>query len=225
MCLYDFCPDGSQFPSEANILIAGMNNQPYEAYRELSSVNSDHEIFAEYSMLGWNAKNSARQLDKIHFAPTTRVIVYTISIGDKIARYMNRCNYIYSINPCPNPCVLKTSLQKKLPPVAIILRMITFLFGWIAVIPLPIGDTLISLALFSDQLWEASVNRDTPPMNKGITSIIFSAQDEFIDQSNVKNFYKRAPMPEVIINTKHGRTTDLAWSVEYNNALEKLKGR
>lgn len=226
MKIYDFDPKGEKAAKEASILIAGLGNQPYSAYKELEpSVGAEREIYAEYSCFGWNAKNSAEQLDEIKFHPDTRVSVYAISVGDKIARYLKRCERIYSINPCPHPSVLKDRYQIILPILSVILEVLTFSLGWLAVIPfIPVEEVHYSLALLADQLFEISLDRRTPPGNRGITSIVFSIFDEYIVPTRVMKFYKNR-VEYTSIHTKHARTSDLSWCHDYNRALIELKER
>ena len=226
MKLYCFFPDGITNPECVNLFIAGMMNQPFSAFFQLKSTHTTFEVYADYSCFGWNAKNSAAQLDKIRYPRSVRVNVFTVSVGDKIARDMTRCNHIYSIDPCPNPEVLYDEPRRKLSILAIILELLVLLLGWLSVIPFfPTADTPYSLALIADQLWEISINRRTAPWNKGITSIIFSEEDEYVSRKKVEQFYKTSQFSKIIIHSKHARTTDLAWSIEYDNALEKLLQR
>lgn len=223
--ILDFASETNE-TSDVSILLAGIFNQPYGAFFLLPAVKSDHMIFCDYSCFGFNAKNAGKQINAMDIPSPSRVNVYAISLGDKVARYLTRCTHIYGINPCPNPSVLRTNWQKILPPVALSLEIITLALGWIAVIPLvPSDDTCYSIALISDQLWEISINRSTPPDNKGITSLVLSSKDEYIDDFKLWRFYKHLSMPEVTIDSKHGRTMDLAWSAEYNRALEELQQR
>lgn len=222
----DFTIPGLSQPERVNVLIAGFFNQPFSAYRELCVSHSEQEIYVTYSCLGWNAKNSAIQLDKVLSRFSGRVDVYTISIGDKIVRNMTRCNHIYSINPCPNPCVLQKEWQKKLPPLAILLEVVTFMLGWLSVIPLiPTDDSPYSIALIADQLWEASVNRSTKAYNRGISSFVLSSKDEYINNDFIFHFYRTSWLPFETIETGHAKTADLAWGTEYNRALENLQRR
>lgn len=228
MNIYDFSAEENQAPKEASILIAGLANQPYSAFRELGkSVSASRMIYAEYSCFGWNARNSAAQLDCLKYDRNTLVSVYAISVGDKIARRLNRCQNIYSINPCPHPSVLKDKFQRILPVVSFVSEALVFLLGWIATIPfIPTEENVrYSLALLADQLWEISVRRDTPPGNRGITSVIFSTYDEYIVPTRVMKFYKCPTIPYVTIDSKHARTSDLTWSKDYNNAIMALKER
>ena len=213
-------------PKEINVLIAGFFTQPFSAYRELCQAHLAQEIYVIYSCFGWNAKNSAAQLDEALKKYTGKVNIYAISVGDKIARSMTRCNHIYSINPCPNPCVLRNEWQRKLPPLAILLEAVAFVLGWLSVIPaIPTDDSPYSLALIADQLWEISVNRSTKPYNKSLTSFVLSSKDEYINNDFIFHFYKTSWLPFETIETQHARTTDIAWGTEYNHALEQLQRR
>ena len=226
MRILDFNPEKEIPPKEASILIAGLMNQPYQAFKELKSVNVERVIYAEYSCLGWNSKTSAKQLDAIKYDPSTRVNVYAISVGDKVARHMLTCTHIYSIDPCPHPYVLREEISGDLAIIAVVFEILSFFLGWLAVLPvISCGESRFSLALIADQLWEISIVRSTPPNNRGITSIVSSNRDEFIDRLKLWRFYKHKTMPEIITSSKHARTMDLAWSKEYDEAILKLKER
>ena len=220
MCIMDFCPERP--PKTVSILIAGMKSQPYEAFHLLPAVRSEQMVYANYSCFGWNAKNSAEQINNLTFWDFSLVRAFTISVGDKVGRRLTRCSRIYSINPCPSPFVLKDRLQKRLPLLAILLEVLTFLLGWLAVLPLVHTDGVpYSLALLSDQLFEASVKRDTSSENRGITSIVFSVDDEFLELEKLHRFYKM-DLPVKVIESTHGRTADPDEAPEYDEALKCL---
>ncbi len=222
MNILNFKPSDGQ-PKDRSVLIAGMMNQPHKAFELLSNVRTEQMIYCNFSVLGWNARNSAKQIDKCDDLINVPLRVFAISVGEKVAQEMSLCNQIVSINPCPHPSVLQKKLRIVLPPVAVLLQLLVFFLGWIAVLPvIPADDTPYSIALLADQLWEISMNRKTYPHNKGITSLILSRNDEFLDNEKIKKFYEYSYRGSTYIDSMHARTGDLEYAKEYDAAIAKF---
>ncbi len=211
------------YQSGVSILIAGLMNQPENAFSQLKNAKSGQMYYAHFSNYGWNAKNSARQLNNMEYPRATRINVFAISVGDKIAQQLTHCHHIYAINPCPHPSVLKCN-QKSLAVVAVLLQVAVLILGWLAVIPIiPTEGGLYSSALFADQLYEIAVNRKTEPHNNGITSVIYSSGDEFLDNSKIREFYKNNQIEEITIEALHGMTSDPLQSKLYDVAIGQFE--
>lgn len=224
------------------ILLAGMMNQPWQAYKRLSSVAekslaSDITVFAKFSNFGWSSNRAAKQLDElIYQTHVDKVEVYTISVGDKVVRQMmsRAIDKIYAIDPCPSPWVLNDDLQKKLPHLARLLEATTFLLGWIAILPLiPTDANRYSIALLADQLWEISVNDNVMPTRAYKTRLVLSRNDEFLNGQKISRFFSNADSSEefnellakrtATVPAEHARTSDRFYSRYYDAVLRKFE--
>ena len=220
------------------ILLPGLINQPEFAFSRLISLTTklkyvDYPVLARYSLFGWNSKTAARQLDKlIETTNSRRVDVYAICIGDKVVRQMNsyELRNIYAINPCPNPAVLSHDLQRTLPWMVRMLSIVTFIGGWLAVLPLVRFDNVrYSCALFTDQLWELGMNKTVLPTKSYKTSLILSEHDEITNNAALLIYYGQDGEPfkfknGLMIPSKHGRTDSSMYAPFYDAALSQLNG-
>gem|GEM_PF-4266327 len=222
MEILNFCPQGAR-PKSCCLFLAGMMNQPGAAFSRLRTATADQMVYAEFSIFGWNAKESIKQLNEYNgFIEHVPLTVFSISVGDKVARGITECKRIYALNPCPSPEVLNFRFRILSPVLAIVLELMTFLLGWIAVLPIiPADDTNYSLALLADQLFEIGIRR-SKRRNIHRSCIVLSSRDEFLDNEKVKAYFWINNRRIIEIDTHHGRTADPEASTLYNRAILRL---
>lgn len=181
-------------PKTISVLLAGFLDQPKHAFYRLG-VGADRMVYANYSLMGWNAHNAAKQIDE-HLSRYTNceIDIFAIDIGDKIARDLLIGEYVYAINPIPSIKVLKDGWQPVFFLLAWLMEIATLLLGWIAVLPLIPSKgwrmprrKMYSIALLADQLWEIrSSARRQGWIN---TSLILNSGNSVIDNDLVAEYY------------------------------------
>ena len=215
---------------------------------------ADYIVLVRYSNFGWSSKTTAKQLKKLFKKTDCRDIeVYTISIGDKVIRQVEEVyiKNIYAINPCTSPACLHYEHQDVLPAATRLMQLLCFIGGWISILPIiDLGrakflpsrllnnDELIkrfsgeriSPALFTDELFEMSINNDVVPTMAYKTSIILGMKDSIIDNVAVMRCFDPrnvtvAPKASLLIDATHAATYDDEYAANYNKALVELDVR
>lgn len=229
--------------TKAIILLPGAMSQVNFDYRNLPSVaeksmKANVTILPKYSNLGWSSRRTAKQLDDILKETfTDSAEVYTVSIGDKVVRQMetNKIKKIFAINPCPVPEVLSEEMLSELVFSARLFKIMTFLLGWLAIIPLiKTKVNRYSFALFSDQIWELAVNEDVPPTKAYVTHLVLSEHSESLNNNQILRFYdeydqkinRLLTMRTKYVKASPGDITDrLGGALLYDKALRELDER
>lgn len=201
-------------------IIAGMLSQPESAYTHLS-FNSE-KVPLRFSVLGFNPKNIARQLEDLVSSDDTLV---GISIGCKpIIMSDTGCKQAILINPMTHSIILQAKNQMLIEYLAPEAEALTYLLGWISIIPFIKSDTndFYSLALLVDQLFWMYYGDPEPDATKDLSNvgIIISTSDEFLDNDVMRGIYQGANQFE--INTKHGWTAHYYAAEEYQKAIDFL---
>ena len=225
--------------SKMLILLAGSMSQPEDDFAFIESIKEKEQavnavLRPRYSMFGWHADNSARQLDQlIRETYTDQVEVYTRECGDKVVRLMNseKIEKIFAINPCPVPSTLKE--RKKVRTEAIVLQLVSFLVGWISIIPIfRAGSGRYSLALTADKMWEISTNDSPQPTRVQRTYIVLSEEEQYLDNVSILRFYEAANLRKDYNDLRMERvkyvkapwvtSMDIGYTMEYDKALREL---
>lgn len=242
------------------VMLPGLFTGPEIYFSRLDHITkkakrADYAVLVEYSNLGWSSKTTARQLKKLFKKTDCRDIeVYTISVGDKVVRQIEEVyiKNIFAINPCTSPMCLHYEHQTVLPVAVRLMEVLCFAAGWLSVLPiidlgrsnfLPgyssckddemvkrFSGVRISPALFTDELWEMSINNGIVPTMAYKTSIILSDADTIVDGVAVMRCFDPrnitvAPKASLLIQASHAATYDDEYYAKYNKALYELDVR
>ncbi len=233
----DITPYSSGDVGTMTYLVAGNLNQPAAAFQFLKPELSWCTQNVNYRMIGWNAKSTARQIaDEICAMMPKKAMVYTISLGDHVARYVEEYLRgslellgidleIIAINPC-------TTVDFMIPPLGALLKIGAPVFevachalGWLSVIPvIPTVGGRCSLILLADQYW--TIAYDRPPHETSHTiGVICSKPDEekdqdgLLDNGQIRSYFGQQGEPIfVTIKTSHGNTVGAAEA--YRDGIE-----
>lgn len=194
-----------------NYFIAGTFNQPQYAFRFLTKEVQGGLAFAQFDNLGWNAFDTARAIAHDICKNRYRATIYTISVGDQVARYLEDTLgdmvKVITINPCTRPQVLKPFFFYGSKIVAPLLQLVCHLIlGWLSALPiLHTANDNYSLILLADQLMAIAYG-DPPRVKAQTVGLVCSNEDEFL--RNTQIIQEFANVPTSIIAAKHARTTE-----------------
>lgn len=194
-----------------NYLIAGMLNQPQYAFRFLLRDIEGGYTFAQYSALGWSVEDTARRIAHDVYKNRYNATIYTISVGDQVARYLEAMLgdrvKIVAINPCSNPKFLRPLFYYGARIVAPLFQVVCHLaLGWISVIPfLYVDKCRYSLMLLADQIQEIAYG-NPPTINRNTVAVICSEADEFLLNEQIIQYF--SGIPTAYVPTTHGRTVE-----------------
>lgn len=192
-------------------LIAGNLNQAVAAFEFMEPLLTGRDYtFVQYRALGWSAKDTARAITQK--ASGQKITVFTISVGDHVARHLETMTWngleIYAINPCPDRKSLRPSLRLALTVVAPILEVFCHLIGWLSIIPIiPTPDAPYSLMLLADQYFALAFER-TPKAIGHTEAVLISLNDELLDNCYLQWKFKKTR--KIAIETRHGDTIGAA---------------
>lgn len=210
-----------------NYLIAGTFNHPGTAFESLVDDMEGGITLVNFSTMSWNAMQMAGVLRKNIVQHDYAAVLYPISVGDKVARWLEwkmpmADLKVVSINPCPSPTVLKPSVRRFAKVAVPLYQAACYALGWISATPyFPSADGSLnySMILFADQLKE--VLRDDAPHEIGHTiGVIESTQDELLDNAEVDDYFGK-DVPYFVVKARHADTVNKAR--EYNEALRQIE--
>lgn len=175
-------------------LIAGNLNQADTAFDFMASELGENYTFVQFSTKGWDAKATAELIAEDVWDHGYRARIFTISLGDHVARYLEAIFYetpleVYAINPCPNREVLKPKYKLALRYLLPIAEIACHALGWVSyLLAIPSFGGRYSIALLIDQYW--SIYHDSPPFRTKCTrGVIYSTMDDFLDNSMLKMYF------------------------------------
>lgn len=213
-----------------NYFVAGMLNQPEPAFRFITDQVQGGITFADFRNTGWNAQATADAIiDDIQRHRYTKVRVFTISVGDQVARYLDSCYgdssepqlEVIAINPCPSAWVLndKAMLAASIgAPTAI---FGCFLIGWLSIVPMPFLSTPggnYSLYLLACQGTHIADYPATGSVSQTL-GIAISEDDEFLDRDELLDYFDGLPIVS-IPHCRHGDTIGNA--AAYKEAVRQI---
>ncbi len=202
--------------------IAGNLNQADTAFDFMKSEFGSNYTFVQFSTKGWNAKATAKLVEKDIREHGYHARIFTMSLGDHVARYLEHgpCEdlEIYAVNPCPNRKALAPPLDTVLCFAAPVAEVVCHALGWISYLPIvPSWGGTYSPILLIDQYW--CIYYDYPPMDTDQTrGVIYSMGDELLENRVVEPMYPNADIR--YINAGHSDIVNSA-TKEYN-AIRKL---
>lgn len=177
-------------------LIAGNLNQADTAFEFMESEFGPNYTFVQFSPKGWSAKATAKAIAKDIQAHGYHGRVFTISLGDHVARYLEQALgnaiEVYAINPCSGREVLQSPWGTVLRYATLPAEALCHALGWISCLPIiPSWGGQYSPMLLVDQYW--SIYYDSPPMITSHTyGVICSEQDAFLDNNVIDKNYPDA---------------------------------
>lgn len=203
------------------IFIAGNLNQSPAAFRRVM-FEGDHEdeppilpvcdqrcIFLQYRWRGFSALQTANQvLDEVFLHNVQHITVFTISLGDHVARYLedeleDRVT-VYAINPCPTVACMKLRWIAALTLGAPIFEILCHAFGWLSLLPIiPTVSGRYSPILLADQYWSLMYN--LPPNHTEQTEgVILSLDDSLLNNKYIKQMFHH--VKPIYVSAGHGDT-------------------
>lgn len=203
-------------------LIAGNLNQADTAFKFMESELGSNYTFVQFNTKGWSAKATAKLIAKDIRDHGYYGRIFTISLGDHVARYLEqelgRKIEVYAINPCPNRDALQSPFRTVLRFATPFAETLCHTLGWVSYLPIvPAFGGKYSLALLIDQYW--NIYYDYPPLGASQTyGVICSTEDSFLDNDELGCFYLDANIEYV--NAGHSDIVNSA--DQYNSAIRSL---
>ena len=220
----DFC--GLDYDSRNKTLsyfIAGNLNQADAAFKFMEPEIGENCVFVQFSPKGWSAKATAKKIaHDLQWYHCRHARIFTISLGDHVARYLEKelggIVEVYAVNPCPNRETLQKTWRKILCWAAPLAEIAVHGLGWLSILPIiPSFGGKYSLALLIDQYW--CIYYDHPPLGTSHTcGVICSTNDTFLDNSALEKTYLDAEIQ--YIDTGHSDIVNN--SALYYRAICKL---
>lgn len=200
-----------------NYFVAGMLNQAESAFGFIVDDLSGGITYANFRNDGWSAEATADAIiNDIRKHNYTKVRIFTISVGDQAARYLESyCSdnqekfqlEVVAINPCPSELVLNEKARRLANLGEPLLDAGCILTGWLSIAPMPFLATPggnYSLLLLVSQV--AHITSYTAPSYTTHTlGVVISEQDEFLDRDALLSYFDWVPSV-TIPNCKHGDT-------------------
>ncbi len=203
-------------------LIAGNLNQADTAFDFMKSEFGENYTFVQFSTKGWSPKATAKLIAQDIKEHSYEARVFTISLGDHVARYLERelgsTIKVYAINPCPTREALQPPLGTVLKFVSLVAELACHACGWVSYLPIvPSWGGQYSPILLIDQYW--SICYDSPPLVASNTyGLVCSEYDTLLDNNVLEYFYLDADIE--YIDCGH---SDVVNSAEkYYNAICNL---
>ena len=202
-------------------LISGLKSQPDKSYAKINFTGYDR-VLLKFSLLGYNPALAGRQLSRF-MRPED--VVCAVSLGAQSIEYSYRYGERQSIliNPCSHSEIYQENRSRhpKLRRLSPLFVTITFLMGWVGVLPLlpaDMGDRT-SFALLMDQVfWMDYGSPELRPSQK--VGIVISTEDEVLDNHGAYALYRGAHFVEIA--TPHGRIGSSRYAKAYERAIAKL---
>lgn len=193
-----------------NYFIAGVLNQPQNAFRFLTKEVRGGLTFVQYDMLGWSAKDTAQQIAHDICKNRYNATIYTICVGDQVARYLEDILgnvKVVTINPCSWPELLKPLFYYGGKIIAPALMIICHLgLGWISALPLVrFKWGAYSLVLLADQLAEIAYGCATH-CTTGTQAVVCSTEDKILQNDKIIESFQTSNIG--FVSVKHGYTTE-----------------
>lgn len=203
-------------------LIAGNLNQADTAFDFMKSEFGENYTFVQFSTKGWSPKATAKLIAQDIKEHSYEARVFTISLGDHVARYLERdlgsTIKVYAINPCPTREALQSPLGAVLKFASPVAELACHACGWASYLPVvPSWGGQYSPILLIDQYW--SICYDSPPLVTSNTyGLVCSEYDTLLDNNVLEYFYLDADIE--YIDCGH---SDVVNSAEkYYNAICNL---
>ncbi len=199
---------GNHASKTMDYFIAGNLNQPEAAFEFMRSEFGENFTYVNYSTHGWSAFDTVEKIATDIIEHSYQARIFTISVGDHVARYLEhygtRDIKIYAINPCSNHTTLRRPLSLLLVMGAPLLGLLCCGLGWLSIIPvIPTVGGEYSLMLLADQYM--TIAYDLPPRAAAKTvGVICSKNDELLRNEIIRQFFGSAKIVE--IDTTHGDT-------------------
>lgn len=207
---------------EMTYLIAGNLNQPQSAFNFMMSEVGANYTYVKFGVQGWNAKATAKAIIKDIRSHDYKARVFTISIGDQVARYLEdelgTEVELYSINPCSYRDALQPKYCELTTTWALPAEILCHLIGWPTMFPsIEVGGGDYSLVMLVDQYWEIAYNK--PPLKTSCTQgVVLSINDEILDNDYLRSLFSETRIVE--IDTAHADTW--AAAEEYLKGVKRL---
>ncbi len=213
---------GNSDSKTMDYFIAGNLNQPEAAFKFMRSEFGENFTYVDYNTHGWSVFDTVEKIaeDIIYHGYQARI--FTISVGDHVARYLEhygtRDIEVYAINPCPNHTTLRRLLSLLLVIGAPLLSLLCYGLGWLSIIPvIPTVGGKYSLMLLGDQYM--AIAYDLPPRAATKTiGVICSKNDELLRNEVIRQVFDHANIIE--IDTTHGDTVGAG--LEYLRGMQEL---
>lgn len=182
-------------------LIAGNLNQASTAFRFMEPKFGANYTFVQFTTKGWSVKATAKKIASDIRKHDYRARVFTISLGDQVARYLERDLgrpvAVYAINPCLDRDVVRPPLNTVLKFATPVAEVVCHGFGWLSYLPIiPSFGNKYSMMLLIDQYW--AIAHEWPPLRTTQTlGVICSTNDTLLVNSVIESNYLDAEITYV----------------------------
>lgn len=169
-------------------LIGGNLNQADTAFDFMRSEFGANYTFVQFSTKGWSPKATAKLIAQDIREHGYQARIFTISLGDHVARYLEKdlgsAVKVCAINPCPNKEALQSPLGAVLQYASPVAEVLCHTLGWISFLPIvPSWGGQYSPILLIDQYW--SLCYDSPPMVTSSTDFLVCSDDDTLLRNDV----------------------------------------
>ncbi len=200
-----------------NYFIAGNLAQPRQAFKLFTDGYASFRVeggitYATFSPIGYRPSTVAKQIEEDALAHNYQARVWTISLGDEVARELeSRGNLqnleICSINPCVDISTVSKNMRILVKVFAIPAELIKTALGLISYIPfIQVDGGNYSLSTLVDQymaIYSYSASKDAAD-HKNTKLVVYSQDDWFLDNDTVSQYFQG--VKSVVAETKHGNT-------------------
>lgn len=222
-----------------NFFVGGTYDWPEENFRFLFVRNKDGNYeftidelsggitLVDFSLTGWDAAMSANAIyDNILRSGYERVRIFTLSVGDQVARELEAAKLHevvnwenIAINPCPSFYALQ--LQWKITGMIAVpvVRVIDVALGWASILPIlpQRSGRWYSPWLITDQGRQLLCRREEIQCDRTI-GVVLSEGDQFLDNARLKLWFGQ----QKIITIKAGHADTFERADLYREKVQEI---
>ena len=200
-----------------NYFIAGNLAQPRQAFSLFTDGYASYQVdggitYATFSTIGYRPSTVAKQIEEDALAHNFQAHIWTISLGDEVARELeSRGNLknmeICSINPCVDISTVSEKMRTLVKVFVIPAGAIKVALGMISYIPfIQVDGGNYSVSTLIDQylaIYSYRASKDAADY-KNTKLVVYSQDDWFLDNNTVSQYFQG--VKNVIAETEHGNT-------------------
>lgn len=186
--------------------------------------------FVDYLNFGFNPRNIARQIKEDILANNYNARIFTIGIGDQVARHIDgtfndRVVNIISINPSIGMKSLQQNVRFAYVALLPMAQLVALLAGWLACFPIitaSIGEKKVSMSLLTDQVRFMLYNEEQT-VSQDTEGLLLSKSDEVLDNEWLYEKYKKPVRTNyAIVPTRHAEVEEKPYRIFYRDAVNEL---
>lgn len=207
-------------------VIAGNLGQADEASAMIADDIVGGVTFVNFSSFGYSPSlfRQRIQKDMDTYPEGTEFAVVAISLGNQVAQELAHTDGVihYAINPCVGVRFLNPTMKVACVALAIVGTPVEIALGWLAYVPIfnvmnqpPTRNYSVATLIGQFRAICFGVNS---MIRTRLTGVVVSKQDELLDNSVVRSYYKGCQIVE--IDAKHGSINN--YPEAYRDALREL---